>query len=136
MEFVNEPQTLTRNGFVTFWLWMCAIVNILATVAWLAMIFTSDNMLSFNPGPMWMRAVSLVCSIVGVTAYFMLLTWNKKGFMMLCGVACLNLLINLLVYHNPVFAVVTSLLGIVILFLILQIRSNGVSYWKAMDMCE
>jgi hypothetical protein len=39
----NDTNELKRNGFISFWLWLCFIVNGLAAIGYLLLMFSSKG---------------------------------------------------------------------------------------------
>ena len=76
----NDTNELKRNGFISFWLWLCFIVNGLAAIGYLLLMFSSKGLWSATPEPVWLRLVWLFSSIVILIGYWMLLKWKQNGF--------------------------------------------------------
>lgn len=67
-----------------------------------------------------------VINIIGVV---LLLSWKKIGFTILAVSITIGSILSSLVMSTIPFGVV----GIVVLWFILTIKKNGISYWEAMD---
>ena len=124
-----------RNSFVSFWLWLCTIINGLCTVGYFALLFSSRGLWSGTPEPTWLRLIWLVGSAIVLCGYIMLLKWNKKGFYLFSGMCVVNIIISLLT-NGFVLDTFSPIFGIVLLYIILQIEKDGVGYWEAMEMKE
>lgn len=129
---VEETQTncavvKERHGFVTFWLWLIAVGNLLMAI------------ISFFPKFMWGSSfpdayvvysiVDGLFGLINVVGAAFLLSWKKLGFAILfvSGI-CGGLFGLITVGSMPV-----GLVGLVILWLVLQKKKNGVPYWACMD---
>lgn len=125
-----EPRG--RHLFITIWLWFCTVINVLMTVVYFILLFSSIGLWSSTPEPLALRLLWLAISIAVVAGYVMLLKWNKSGYYVLGGVAVVNVIISLLV-NGPTVAAFTPVVGILVLYGILQIKKDGVEYWEAME---
>ena len=115
-----------RNGFVTFWLWLILVGNMLAAVT------------SFFPKRMWGRdfpdqlvIISVISGVLCLVSAFgaqMLLNWKKRGFMVIVVSAACNALIALV--STGSFPV--GIVGVVLLWMILQLKKDGKSCWEQM----
>ena len=129
-------ETRERHGFVTFWLWMGIIGGVITAIYY----FLQANAIAeqlyqmtgtyVNPSIMYLLGgISLINIIFPIA----LLQWKKWGFWALCVSATMGLIINLSMGMGIIISVVGALLGIIILWAILQIKRNGVSCWKNLD---
>lgn len=121
-----EPRG--RHLFITIWLWFWTVINVLITVVYFLHLFFSIG----TSEPLALRLLWLAISIAVVAGYVMLLKWNKSGYYVLGGVAVVNVIISLLV-NGPTVAAFTPVVGILVLYGILQIKKDGVEYWEAME---
>lgn len=95
--------------------------------------------ISFFPKTMWGRnypddfvvpsIISGVFCIINVIGTFMLLSWKKKGF----TVIALSAIMGGLFSFVTVKSLPIGIVGLVILWLVLNIKKNGIPYWNAMD---
>ncbi|MBP5515768.1 MAG: FHA domain-containing protein [Bacteroidales bacterium] len=157
----------TRHGFVTFWLWLGIIVNIIIIPVG---IVTYQHFA--NPGGYYLMGqillgqeinpimhtlhnhvliMQVLCAAGGllmIIFYSKLLHWKKIGFW---GLACTSIIINVvnLIMLNAISKdylalglkmtvdgtklIIISVVPIVVLWAILQIRKNGVSCWKQLE---
>lgn len=117
---------LERHGFVSFWLGLVVVANLLGSI------------MNFLPKQMWgnnypddMIPLSYLCGVLNlimIGGAFMLLNWNKKGFWVIGITAIVSGIITMIIGNVPV-----GLIGFFVLWLVLQIKKNGISYWNAMD---
>lgn len=116
-----------RNGFITFWLWVLIVGNVLMAI------------ISFFPKTMWGKnypddsvipsIVSGLFCIINVTGAFMLLSWKKRGFYLIA----LSAVIGGVFSFITVKSLPVGLVGLAILWSILNIKRNGIPYWDVMD---
>ena len=141
----NQDRTRTpkRNLFITFWLWLCIILNVFIIVYLIYFSVTEWRYFYDTPGVI----LSAVLSIVG---YIMLLKWRKRGFYLVCLAWLLQYFLSISDYdlvYNMVLSVCWAftdristmsdlgyigvlLINFGILLGILQIKKNGVSCWS------
>lgn len=142
----------TRNGFVTFWLWLIVIANAAATIfkfmdgTWAfphiayatsekadLFFFMQHNILQY-----YHYGVTIVvcCGIANALCGIMLLKWLKIGF----GAFIISnalILITMLVFANlgdvtssVILSMIGSVIAPIILYAVLQIQKDGVSSWS------
>lgn len=125
-EPTKQTITLERHGFVSFWLGLIAIGNLLMAI------------INFLPKEMWgqnypddMVMYSYMCAVLNIITIigaFTLLNWKRAGFYVILCSATINSIIGVALFHN----IPTGLIGLVILWFVLKIKKNGISYWDAM----
>lgn len=132
----NGTNQLKRHGFISFWLWLCLIFNGLATIGYFLLMFSSKGLWSATPEPIWLRLIWLVSSIVLVIGYWMLLKWKQNGFIMIMLVQFITIVINLFLSGDMGINITTfsPIVGLILLYIILKIKKNGISYWDAMEL--
>ncbi|NLA25551.1 MAG: hypothetical protein GX879_11355, partial [Bacteroidales bacterium] len=74
-------------------------------------------------------ALSMIMSIAIVVFAFMLLKWKKIGFWGIVGATVLNVILNS-IYFFSVNSLLTSLISIIVLYAVLQIKKNNVKAWE------
>lgn len=139
-----------RNAFVSVWLWLSVVCSAILLAVLLLGLYRIMTLAGSLPTEILIELVTpcflALCTLVG---YIQLLCWKRKGFTMLVSVTLIYILLNVLAANeaklelsnigvevevNYLIVVVAPLVSMLILFLILQIRKNGVSYWKAMAL--
>ena len=139
-----------RSAFVSVWLWLSVVCSAIFLALLLLGLYRIMTLFGSLPTEILIDLVTpcflALCTLVG---YIQLLCWKRKGFTMLVSVTLINILLNVLAANeaklelsnigvavevNYLIVVVAPLVSMLILFLILQIRKNGVSYWKAMAL--
>ncbi len=121
-----------RHGFVTFWLWWGVIANGLSFLSLCLLLFSSQGLLSATPEPIWLRLIWIVLSAAMLMGHWMLLIWKQDGFYVILLAQSVSIILDL-----ALSASITSLLpvvGLIILYSVLKIKKNGISYWEAMEM--
>lgn len=127
----NLDVSKQRHGCVTAWLVLMLVVNSLTALLYL---FFSDMVTSALPAevsPSLILALGLV-GIANVVFAVLLLRWKKIGFWGFLITSVATLLINM----NMGVSIVQSmfgLVGIAILYGILQIKGNGKSAWENLE---
>ena len=93
----TELQTRKRHGFVTFWLWLGIIANLITGILSLdlknyfeTLYFYSQNSYSFLFGGsaasqietlgLILTVIAVIASILGIIFYINLLRWKKNAF--------------------------------------------------------
>lgn len=110
-----------RHGCLTAWLILLIVVNSLVAVVYL---FASSMIKANLPNtPAWAIPVLAVACIANVIFAIALFQWKKWGFFGFIGTTILALAINLSLGLSA-FQIVPGLLGIVILYAVLQIGNE------------
>ena len=125
----NEPkqQVAERHGFITFWLYLVIICNFFAAVINLL----PKQMWGKNFPDSWVGFsvfVGILC-IVNIVGVALLLSWKKSGFWIVFASSLTGNFISAVVMHSFPYGIV----GLIVLWGILQIKKNGVSYWSALQ---
>jgi len=122
-----------RNKFITFWLWLGAVINVIFTIIYFLLLFSSKGLWSATPEPTWLRITWVLQSITLITGYAMLIKWKKFGFNILVAMSILSIILNL--FTNEIsIATFSPIVSIILLYYILQLKKNNITYWNAMDM--
>jgi membrane protein YdbS with pleckstrin-like domain len=128
-EQISENKS--RHGCVTAWLIFMIIAN-----SFMALIyfFFSELVIQNSPVAISTTMILLLGFIGLLNAVFavFLLKWKKWAFWGFAGTAVLTLVINLTIGLG-VGSALAGLIGIAILYGILQIKSNDVSAWKNLE---
>lgn len=124
---------LKRNGFVSFWLWFCTVVNSLCFIGYFFLLFSSKGLWGATPEPVWLKLAWIIGSGLNVLGFVVLLKWNKTGFYLLSGICVLNIVMSIIAYGID-FSAFQSVIPLVILYAVLNIKKDALTYWEAMDM--
>lgn len=154
-----------RAGFITFWLWLGIIANVIYTPFTIFQLSSMSNLgylgmqlitegvdispfsNAINTPISILIGAAIISAIFYVWGYALLLKWQKKGFLFITITAILNGIVSFICYpmiQDAYFSIGLSadyslvkfaaLLGagvtIFILWLILQTKKNGVSFWS------
>lgn len=122
-----------RHKFISFWLWFCTVINVLCTIGYFALLFSSKGLWTGTPEPTWLRIIWVVESAITVPGYVLLLRGNKTGFYLLVVMSIVKSMIDSFVTGEIIVSLVSMILSLVILYSILKLKKDGVSYWDAMD---
>lgn len=126
---------LKRHWFVTFWLWLGIVANALASILYSILLFSSIGLFSSTPEPLWLRLIWVISCLAAIGGYLLMLQWKKIGFWIVLGLHILNCLVWLPMMPEMGFfyTIITSLFPVVVLYAVLQLKQNGVSYWKSLQ---
>ena len=116
-----------RHGCVSAWLWMVIVVNLCFCVYYFMTMLDSESSQSLGYGFLSSLSVFLVLGAI------LLMRWSRCGFYLMVGTSLLTLIVNHFLLEIEVGYSIPGILGILFLWVILQIRKNGVSAWKLMD---
>ncbi len=125
----NEPKQ--RHGCVTAWLILLIVTNSLTAALY---FFGRDLVVKSLHKPDasgWLVAMG-VCAIANVAFAVLLFKWKKAGFYGYLGTSIIALLINIQLGLGIGQSLI-GLLGIVILFAILQIKEGDVKAWDNLE---
>ena len=127
MENLNKE----RHGCVTAWLIFIIVANSITAVLYL---FAGDLVSNNIPGGISTSMMVLlgILGVANIVFAILLLSWNKIGFWGFLFVSIIALVINLnigLGIGQSLF----GLVGIAILFGVLQIKKDDVSAWDNLD---
>jgi hypothetical protein len=124
-------ESKQRHGCVTTWLILMIIGNSYSAISYLFM----DDMLSqvlAEPIPDSMRYALALVGITNLIFAIMLFQWKKWAFWGFAGTAIITLFINLSIGLG-IGPSILGLLGIVILYAILQIKKDGKTAWENLE---
>ena len=116
-----------RHGCVTTWLWIVIVSNLCGSLYYVAEMLSGYRYTAMGYG--LLSACSLATALGGI----LLWKWYKCGFYLFAGIAVISLITTdfLPVDENPIL--LSSFLGILIWWTILQIRKNGQSAWSLLE---
>ena len=133
MEYYNEPkdELKQRHGCVTAWLILMIIANSFTAISYL--VFKNLTSQTFPEGisePM-ILTLSLI-SIGNIFFAVLLFKWRRIGFWGISATAIVTLFINLSLGIS-VGQSLLGLMGIAILYGVLQIKVDDVSAWENLE---
>ena len=120
-----------RHGCVSAWLILMMIGGVITAVMYL---FTSDLITDALPVaiPQGMLIVLGLLGLLNIVFAVMLWQWKKIGFFGFAGITAVSLVINLYLSLG-LTSVIGGVLGLVLLYGILQITKNGTSAWEQLE---
>ena len=122
---VDEP--VERNKFITFWLWLGIIINCVSVIDDTRRLFQVNFEI-----PFFSTIFIYFGYALNITGYTLLLKWRSLGFWLLCGSSVLVIAFNVIMdlgFKGIIFPVI----GVLVLYGILQLEKNGESYWDNLD---
>ena len=124
-------ETKQRHGCVTAWLILMIIVNSLVAVLYL---FFGGFVAQNFPGDVSMTILILlgILGIGNVVFSIMLFQWKKLGFWGFVATSLGALIINLSIGLG-IGQSVSGLIGIAVLYGVLQITKDGVKAWDVLE---
>jgi hypothetical protein len=129
--FDNQmPQAEPKmHGCVTAWLIMMIVVNSIVALVYLIGGDFIENALG-GIEDSFLIILGLV-GLFNVLCAAYLLKWKKWGFYGFIGSSVVTIIINLQIGLEPVQAI-SGLIGVAILYAILQIKRDGITAWSQM----
>ena len=123
----QEKQIKKRHVFVTIWLIFILIIN---AIVFIMNIFPSDLFIKslHSPSKIILFLYSLL-AFLNIIFVIMLLKWKKWAFWGFIATTLIGFFINLSLGHK-IFSLIIGLLGIPILYKVLQIKKNNISTWN------
>ena len=117
---------LKRHGFVTFWLWFMIVGNIILAIPYISDMIKYKDIL---------EGVNVIFNIINIIAIMLIMKWRKIGFFIFL-LLCIRTLIFIIMHQSYfissgalMLSVASCIISPLTLFIILQIRKNGVSCW-------
>ena len=116
----------TRSPIITVLLFFNIVVSVISAV------YTAIECITC--GMDIIPTTRLIIDIITTTSLALLLNWKISGFYLYAVNALADIVIMTTVFrvYDPVLYSTRLILGVVILYAILQIKDCGISYWKAM----
>lgn len=139
MENSVATSSKKRNGFVTFWLWLGIIANVISpiytTITYMGIVRYVDEYYVYG-----LIVVAIISAVLLVSGYALLLRWRRKGFRLITWTAIIVAGINIILMHGisvPVISLITTglsaVFAVIILRLILMLRKDGISCWSLLS---
>ncbi len=120
-----------RHGCVTAWLALMIVTNAMTAIAYL---FFDDKLFQGLENPMSQSTLFLLTCTGAANLFFalMLLQWKKWAFWGFGASSVVILIVNMSIGLSFGQSAI-GLIGIVLLFAILQIKEGGVSAWENLE---
>lgn len=146
-----------RAHFVTFWLWLGVIVNVVFLPFFLIQYHKLNNLCESGGAisnavsleSLFLQLVVAINALLSIYGYISIIKWYKRGFYVLCITPVFSILqvvgmhivqtdfikIGLSVYpvYTLLLTVIISFLSLVILWFVLRIRRDGKSCWELLE---
>ena len=127
---VLNEQTKQRPGFVTFWLWLGIIMNVVLALIMVS-VFTTNNTL-----PILSLILALLIPVMDIVGSILLLNWKKFGFWLkvISGVIFIAIILfSYKSFSESLDYIIIAVISPIILLAILQIQKDGISCWKQLE---
>lgn len=126
-----ENNSKQRHRFVTAWLVLMVIANSLIALFY---IYTISFSLEDLPDNITLKTIIIsgVVSLANVFFSILILKWRKIGFWGFAGFSIITLMINLNIGTSFGKSAI-GILGVVVLFVVLQIKKNNLTAWENLD---
>lgn len=127
---VREFVMKTRHGFVTFWLWLGIIMNVVLALIMVS-VFTTNNTL-----PILSLILALLIPVMDIVGSILLLKWKKFGFWLkvISGVIFIAIILfSYKSFSESLDYIIIAVISPIILLAILQIQKDGINCWKQLS---
>jgi len=131
MENGQESSLKERHGCVSAWLIFMIVVNAGVGIYYLVSSEDISRMLPSRPEPSLLMITGVV-AFANVAFAVLLLKWKKMGFFGFIGTSVAGAILNI-VMGLGIGQSLTGLIGVVILYGILQIKKNDKSAWENLE---
>ena len=121
-----------RHGCVTAWLILMIIVNSIAALFYFLLLYSRNEFQPQLQIPDSILVILGVFSVFNVIFSFLLFNWKKIGFTGFAFTALIVFFINMYM-GLAITQSIMGLLGIAILYAILQIKNDDVSTWENLE---
>lgn len=124
---IREFIMKTRHGFVTFWLWLGIIMNVVLALIMVS-VFTSDNTI-----PLGSLLLVILTPVMDIVGSVLLLNWKKFGFWLRVISSVYFIVVILFSFKSfseSLDYIIMAVISPIILLAILQIQKDGISCWK------
>jgi len=130
-ELAKQYQPKQRHGCVTAWLILMIVVN--AAAMFYSLISTNSDLDPYRMViPEWIYLTLALISLCNVVFAVMLLKWKKIAFWGFVVTSILTMGLNIYAGLGVAQSLV-GLLGVGVLFAILQIKEDGKSAWENLE---
>jgi hypothetical protein len=133
MEELNTTtdELKQRHGCVTAWLILIIVIN---TITALIYLFAGDTIASKLPGEVSPFMLSLlgILGVANVVSAILLFKWKKYGFWGFVTTSVGTLIINLMIGIG-IGQSLFGLIGIGVLYGVLQIKKGDISAWENLE---
>ena len=127
--------TKKRHGFVTFWLVLMLVFNLIALIDQFSNNSNSFNSIMQSFGLMNDYSITFgkIQSSVYIISVCLLLYWKKIGFWLIIGIDIINAFVTSNTGSGIFLSFVLFAVANLFLFGILNFRKNGISTWECLE---
>ena len=118
----SSPSKKSRHGCLTAYLVLVIVVN--SGVALFYLWGTGILKRAFPSAPPWLFVLMAFLNLFNLVFAIALFRWKKWGFWGFCGTTAIALVLNILLGMG-IWATLNGVLGVIILYAILQIGTNN-----------
>ena len=115
-----------RNSFLTLFLVLSLIAQVSTTVSYQQLIFNEHPIFVYAPLRI---SVLFMIGVLDVLCNILILNWNKFGFYGALSFSLIFFCINISFEEISYLQSSYGIIGVLILYLLMQIKKNGVSAW-------
>ena len=130
---VKPPKKMGRNWFIPTYLWIVILVNFVLAI----FNFFPDRAFGYyalEVSPLVVYYISGICNLLFVASAILLLFRLRPGFWIMCCCVAIVLLTQAINGSFTLYGFAVSVISILILFAILQIKKHGSSYWSQLRL--
>ena len=133
MENLNsETPQPRRHGFISFWLIFCLAGRSVMLIAGIILLLQNISLYEGETLYLMLDILLLLASAVGITGFAMLLKRKRIGFFLVIIETVTSILASAGI-DGFNYTLVAPIIGVFILYAILQISTEGVPYWQTLD---
>ena len=120
-----------RHYFVTFWLYFIIFGNLFVILLYL---LTPNEIISKYLHQTTNQIFeSIIESILTIMLMIIILKWKKWGFWVFAIISVIKAIKSFGDSSHPIIVLIGGLIGVLVLYLILQIRIKNVSSWQNLE---
>ena len=142
-QYVYEhKELLSRNRFISFWLWASLIFIALVTSLLLYLLLSAKPLYLSPPDQLFIavdptRLVFpiglVVAGVLAIWGYVNLLLWRRSGFIIVTVDTIFSTLLTLGILPSA-YWIIQAVIAILVLWGILHLSPGGITYWEAMAL--
>ena len=127
-----------RHGLITVWLILVIVANVVYGIASFYPKILYGN--CFPDSFVGMSVFSGILSFIIVIGASMLLSWEKIGYTFIVVSVILQVLSSIIfyiflkVYVSVIFPIANGVVANIVLWFVLHIKKDGISYWEILDV--
>ena len=137
----GERKSLERHTLVTLCIYLSLIFYVLSCLNYFYQaVYFNQTLFRSISSPIFIILFKILFTVAAVTGLIRLLRWKRWGFYLLCGMGLADTFLYFLLSYDDSLTCfnglvsISTLVSVIILFAVLQIKTDGISYWNAMDL--